>query len=89
MVAHKNAYQLILQLFFSEGGSPDPNLNAQLSSTIAQARKYNMPLASIQNAIKQNKVNANVCGIQGFYIGFMLSCVPAKYKSRYQHFRGT
>jgi transcriptional/translational regulatory protein YebC/TACO1 len=50
---------LILQLYFSEGGSSDPNFNAQLSSTIAQARKYNMPLASIQNAIKQSKVPDN------------------------------
>jgi transcriptional/translational regulatory protein YebC/TACO1 len=47
---------LILQLYFAEGGSPDPNFNAQLSNTIAQAKKYNMPFASIQNAIKQSKV---------------------------------
>jgi transcriptional/translational regulatory protein YebC/TACO1 len=52
-----------ITVLLSEGGSSDPNFNAHLSSTIVQARKYNMPLASIQNAIKQNKVSGHVCGI--------------------------
>jgi transcriptional/translational regulatory protein YebC/TACO1 len=45
-----------LYLNFTEGGGPDPKLNAQLSSVIAQAKGYSMPLASIQSAMKQDKV---------------------------------
>jgi transcriptional/translational regulatory protein YebC/TACO1 len=45
-----------LHLNFSEGGGPDPKVNAQLSSIIAQAKKCSMPLASIQSAMKQDKV---------------------------------
>jgi hypothetical protein len=64
IISHETASKLIsllliLQLYFSEGGSPDPNFNVQLSSTIEQARRYNMPLVSIQNAIKQGKVTDN------------------------------
>jgi transcriptional/translational regulatory protein YebC/TACO1 len=40
----------------SEGGGPDPKFNARLSSVIAQAKKFSMPLASIQGAMKQDKV---------------------------------
>ncbi|XP_023704234.1 probable transcriptional regulatory protein TTE1135 isoform X2 [Cryptotermes secundus] len=54
----------LIRLAIQEGGSSDPNFNSQLSSTIAQARKYNMPFASIQKAIKENKdtkSNAKSC----------------------------
>jgi hypothetical protein len=45
-----------LHLNFTEGGGPDPKFNAQLSSIIEKEKKCNMPLASIQSAMKQDKV---------------------------------
>ena len=50
-------------LIFTDGGSPDPRFNAQLSNVIEQAKRYNMPASNIKNVLEQSKVTFKSCNI--------------------------
>ncbi|PSN51062.1 Translational activator of cytochrome c oxidase 1 [Blattella germanica] len=52
---------------FIQGGGTDPNFNARLASTIEQAKRYNMPAATIKNAIEQCKASNKGDGKSVYY----------------------
>lgn len=44
-----------IQNAIKTGGGPNPEINLQLSRVMEQARRYNVPMATIENAIKLSK----------------------------------
>lgn len=42
----------LLQFLFVEGGSVDPKINLKLAQTIEQAKRANMPVATIHSVLK-------------------------------------
>ncbi|VEN56528.1 unnamed protein product [Callosobruchus maculatus] len=47
----------MINVAVQEGGSADPNKNLKLSQIVDQAKKSNMPVASIQNILKSCKID--------------------------------
>ncbi|KAL3270920.1 hypothetical protein HHI36_021426 [Cryptolaemus montrouzieri] len=50
-----------MKVAVSEGGSSDPNSNLKLEQVIAQAKRANMPAATIQSVLKSTQTDKNQC----------------------------
>lgn len=46
-------------LLLTEGGSADPTSNVRLAHVVERARRHNMPVASIQSALKRGSASKN------------------------------
>lgn len=62
-----NKMARLIRLAIQEGGGPDPNFNARLASVIEQSKRYNMPLASIKNALENAKESESKTALKSDY----------------------